>query len=128
MEIGDKACMVMQATDNIVRKIAEFSGDYNPVHLDEKYAKNTVFKRRIAHGLFCMGMVSNIIGNKLPGEGSIFMNESVNYRKPVYIDDVITCEVSIKEVQEGGKILLDFICKNESGKIVLDGTTLVKLL
>lgn len=126
--VGEKVQMTMKATEELVLKIADVSGDYNPVHLDAAYAKKTIFGNRIAHGLFCMGMVSNLVGNKLPGVGSIFINETVNYRRPVYIDDVITCEVSILEIQDNGKISLGFTCKNENEKIVLDGTTLVKVL
>lgn len=96
--VGQRAQMKAIATEDIINTLAEVSGDRNPVHLDEQYVQNTIFKKRIAHGLFCLGMISNLIGTVMPGDGAIFINEVSNYKWPVYIDDEIETVVEITEI------------------------------
>lgn len=129
LKIGMKASIVQKATPETVESYAKVSGDYNRIHLDEEYAKDTAFGRCIAHGLFCQGMISNVIGNILPGPGSIFISESICYRRPVYIDNEIVCEVEVAKLLEKGKVELAFQCvkKGEESEVVVDGTALVKI-
>lgn len=128
MKVGDYCIGIRTATKEVVQAYAEISGDYNPIHLDEKYAKKSVFRKCIAHGLFCLGEISKLIANELPGPGAILINEKLNYRSPVYIDDVITTEATIINItKKSGVIELKVKCTNQNEKIVLDGTTLVKM-
>lgn len=125
---GDSAVLEMTASDSTVRQLAEISGDKNPVHLDDAYASDTVFGKRIAHGLFCLGMLSNVIGNQLPGWGAILVNQEIKYRKPVYIDDHILAKVEVQEIiKEKNRLVLSCSCSNQRGDVVLEGTAVVNL-
>lgn len=127
LQIGDSVSKKIVATDAIVREIANVSGDINPLHLDEQYAQDTIFGRRIAHGLFCINAIFMIIGNHLPGVGSILVSQNFNYRKPVYLNDEIEVKVTIKEIlNDKGLYLMETTCTNQDGELVLDGSSTVK--
>lgn len=128
IKIGDKVSMSARASDETICKIAEISGDYNPIHVDEEYAKASFYGKRIAHGLFCMGLVSNLIGNQLPGKNSVFLSETVRYLKPVYVDDEVICQVEVLGMDTKNRITLGFQCKKRDDVVVMDGTALVKVL
>lgn len=127
MEIGDTISQKFKATNDIVKQIAITSGDYNPIHLDEQYAGRTVFKRRIAHGLFCLNCISNIIGNKFPGPGTILLEQSFKYKKAVYIDDEIEIFIKVIDKEDDkDRYVLGINCVNQNSQIVLEGTTIVR--
>lgn len=126
LKCGDCFSKTVTATEQCIQQIALVSGDVNPVHLDAEYAKRTIFGRKIAHGLFLINTISAIIGNDLPGNGSILMSQKFRYCKPVYIGDTIETKVIVAEILPKGKYLLHIVCKNQEDKIVLDGETLVK--
>lgn len=127
IHIGDSAELKVIATDEIVRNIANVSGDNNPVHLDNQYAEKTVFKRRIAHGLFCLNAISKLLGTVLPGEGTILLSQTFNYKFPVYIDDCVEVKVCVRDIKSEKRIyILDTICINQNGKVVLEGESVVK--
>lgn len=127
INIGDNAVISTCATDETVRAIAQISGDCNPVHLDDEYAETTIFKKRIAHGLFCLNAVSKILGTVLPGEGTVLISQSFKYKAPVYIGDVVSTKVIVKDIKPEKKIyILDCVCINQDGKIVLEGESVVK--
>lgn len=126
VKIGDYAEEVFVATSEKIDLIARVSEDKNRVHLDETYAKEKGFYSRIAHGLFCLNGISKMLGNDFPGEGTILVNESVCYRKPVYIDDVIKIRLEITDIKpEKDLVFIDIICKNQDEETVLDGNTVV---
>jgi len=127
LQIGENASIKVVATDEIVKSIASVSGDNNPVHLDNDYAEKTVFKKRIAHGLFCLNGISRLLGTVLPGEGTILLSQTFQYKLPVYIDDCIEIKVSVKDVKPEKHIyILDTVCINQNGKVVLEGESVVK--
>ena len=129
IKIGDKASMKRVATDELIRNLAEVSGDKNLMHIDDAYAAKTVFGRRIAHGLFCLGMISNLLGTQLPGEGTVLISENIKYRLPVYIGDEIEATVEVAGlIPEKNKVSLTFACINQNGAVVLDGNTVVKVM
>ncbi|MBT3337347.1 MAG: MaoC family dehydratase [Anaerolineae bacterium] len=122
IKIGDNASMTKTFTDEDVRKFAAISGDSNPVHLDEDYAAQTQFKKRIAHGMLTAGLISAVLGTILPGEGSIYLGQTINFRAPVYLDDTITATVTIIKLHEKKPIVtLETVCKNQNDVVVLDG-------
>lgn len=122
MNIGDSYSKVFTATDEIVREIAKVSGDVNPVHLDEEYAKATIFGKRIAHGLFCLNAISMILGNYFPGHGTILLSQSISYKKPVYIGDDIEVTITVDEIiKEKNIYVLSAVCRNQEQKTVLLG-------
>jgi len=122
LKIGDTASLSKTFTDEDVRAFAAISGDKNPVHLDEAYAAQTQFKKRIVHGMLTAGLISAILGTKLPGEGSIYLGQTINFRAPVYLDDTITATVTIIKLHERKPIVtLETVCRNQDDVVVLDG-------
>lgn len=127
LKSGDSYFTKRVVLDETVKEIADISGDINPIHLNDDYAKSTVFGKRIAHGLFCLNEISAILGNFLPGPGTILINEEFKYKKPVFIGDCITTKVEIIDVKKEKNIyVLRAECKNQNEDTVLEGTSKVK--
>jgi 3-hydroxybutyryl-CoA dehydratase len=106
---------------------AEITGDRNPIHLSEHFAAKTQFKSRIAHGLYTAGLISAVIGTRLPGPGAIYLSQTLYFRAPVMIGDVVEAMVRVAELTERGwRVRLICTCTvNE--KIVLEGEAMVKV-
>jgi 3-hydroxybutyryl-CoA dehydratase len=127
-EIGNKALMTKSFTRHEVKLFSELSLDTNPLHLNEDYAKKNIFKRPICHGFLVGSLISAVIATKLPGEGSIYLDQSMKFINPVFWDDTITAEVIIKEVIKEKKIIiLDTICTNQNQLVVIEGTATLKV-
>lgn len=126
LEIGSSYSESVVASERIIQDIARISGDVNLIHMDEEYAKDSLFGRRIAHALFCQNIISMIIGNHLPGNGAILISQTFHYRKPVFIGDIINVAVMIEKILPVGKYVLSTICRNQDDEIVLDGESVVK--
>lgn len=126
VNVGASAKKTVVITNETIRMFSTVSGDINPIHLDEEYAKLTKFKRRIAPGLQVASYISALIANELPGPGSIYMEQSLKFLRPVYIDDVIEVKVTIIEVFNVNKIRLKTEVFNADDQIVLEGEALVK--
>jgi acyl dehydratase len=125
-KIGDSASLTKTFSDEDVRSFAEASGDKNPVHLDDEYAAGTQFKRRLVHGMLTAGLVSAVLAMELPGPGSIYLSQSINFRAPVFIGDTITATVTILKIRESKNIVtLETICKNQDDVVVLEGEAVV---
>ena len=124
--IGQKASFSKTISEKDVNAFAEISGDKNPVHLDENYAKQTRFGKRIAHGAFSFGLISAALGNELPGHGTVYMSQAIKFIKPVYFGDTITALVEITAIRaDKGIITLKTDCANQRGEIVADGEAVV---
>ncbi|MBU1662584.1 MAG: MaoC family dehydratase [Chloroflexi bacterium] len=122
LKIGDSASSTKTFTDSDVRTFAEISGDKNPIHLDEEYAARTRFGRRLVHGILTSGMISALLGMQLPGPGSIYIKQTLNFQAPVYIGDTITATVTVAKIRADKPIItLDTVCKNQDGTVVIDG-------
>lgn len=104
---------------------AGITGDLNPVHVDEEYAKKTKFKKRIAHGLLTASYICMPLGMYLPGPGTIQISQFLEFLKPVYIGDTITVNLEVTEILEKGRIKIRTLLKNQDGEIVLDGFAIV---
>ena len=127
--VGQKAEEDVQVTDKMILEIAKVSNDYNPIHLSDEYSAKTPFGKRIAHGLVCEGLISNLIGTKLPGPGAIFINISINFYKPVFIGDTITARGEITEIIEHKSIMMINVdCFNQENELVVGSISKVKLL
>ena len=113
-------------SDEDVRRFAELSLDVNPVHLDEHYAKQSIFGKKIVHGFLVGSLISAVIGNKLPGFGSIYLKQEMNFKKPVFIDDEITAEVEIVEEIKPTIYRALTRCLNHNGDVVIDGFAIIK--
>ena len=122
LKIGLTAQSSKRITDTDLSLFAAVTGDFNPVHLDQAYAEKTIFKGRIAHGLLSVGFFSNILGNILPGHGTIYLSQEVKFLAPVRIGDTITARVEVLELNpEKNRAKFRTICTNQDGKLVVDG-------
>jgi len=112
-------------TEKDIDLFAEVSGDRNPLHMDDEFAKNTSFGQRIAHGALTASYISGILGNDLPGPGSIFVGLNMRFRRPVYIGSHVTVKVEVTEMKErGNRVTLKVSC-NVDGKAAISGEALV---
>ena len=122
LKIGDSAQISKTITEADIELFARATRDFNPVHLDQAYAEKTMFKGRIAHGLLSVGLLSSILGNILPGHGTIYLSQEVKFLAPVRIGDTITAEVEVIElISDKNRAKFRTTCMNQDGKLVLDG-------
>jgi len=126
LELGEKAVLRRKITEEDIQRFAEATGDVNPLHLDEDYAKKTVFKGRIAHGMLVASLFSNIIGTRFPGPGTVYVSQTLAFKRPVKINDTITAEVEVHKIdRDKERVVLYTSCRNQHGDIVLDGEAIV---
>ena len=124
--VGDSAEIKKTIEQADIDAFAEVTGDHNPVHVDEEFAKTTRFGRRIAHGMLTASLISSVLANKLPGEGSVYLNQTLQFVAPVFPGDEITARVTVKEILEDKPILkLETICMNQRDEIVIRGEATV---
>lgn len=113
-------------TEAMIKGFAEATGDNNPIHLDDAYAKGTLFKIRVAHGMLQAGILSGILGMEFPGIGTIYLSQTLKFTKPVFIGDMITFRLKVLEINtEKNRLRLETACTNQEGKSVLTGEALV---
>ena len=126
IEVGDRAQFAKTISENDIYLFAGITGDFNPAHVNEEYAKKTFFKTRIAHGILTAGLISAIIGTKLPGPGTIYMRQDLQFLAPVHIGDTISACVEVIEViPEKNRVKLKTYCVNQENTTVLDGEAMV---
>ena len=126
IKVGDIAEFAKTVTETDVYLYAGITGDFNPAHVNEAYAKNTFFKTRIAHGMLTAGFISAILANQLPGPGTIYLKQELNFLAPVHMGDTITGRVEVLElIAERNRVRLKTSCTNQAGVMVLDGEALV---
>lgn len=126
LKIGDFAEFTKTISESDVYLYAGVTGDFNPAHIDEVYARQTFFKTRIAHGMLVAGFISAIFGTKLPGPGTVFIRQELNFLAPVRFGDTITARVEVSEILlEKKHVRFKVSCFNQDGKVVLDGESLV---
>jgi len=122
LKIGDSAQFSKTITETDINDFARVTGDFNPIHTDQAYAEKTPFKGRIAHGALSIVLFSNILGNILPGHGSIYLSHEIKFLAPVRIGDTITAKVEVIElVPEKNRAEFRTTCTNQDGKLVVDG-------
>ena len=123
---GDKASRTQTISDEMIRSFADLTGDTNPVHLDDAYAAGTRFGRRIAHGMIAAGLISATLANDLPGPGTVYLSQTLQFKAPVYPGDTITATVEVKNVHPDKPIVtLSTVCINQDNKVVLEGEAVV---
>ena len=127
LSVGQLYSTVNIVTDEDILKFAEVTGDVNPIHLDEDYAKASVFGERIAHGMISAGYISAIFGTRFPGAGSIYLSQSLKFKAPVKIGDTVETTVSIIGLNEKRKFVT-LNCECKVGDVsVLTGEALLKV-
>lgn len=126
LKIGQIAEYKRTITEQDIEKFADVSGDHNPIHLDEDFARKTFFKGRIAHGMLSVSFISTTLAQELPGPGSIYLKQEVSFKKPVRIGDTITARVEIIDKDdEKERITLGTTCVNQNNELVVDGKAVV---
>lgn len=129
LSIGMSCELVKSFSQDEVKAFALLSMDNNPIHLDREYAQNSLFKKNIVHGFLVGSLFSAIIGTKMPGEGSIYLNQTMVFRKPVYWDQSVKAVVKVEELYpEKQRALLSTNCYDEDNNLLIEGTALVKIL
>ena len=126
LKIGDAAEFTKTIGESDVYLYAGLTGDMNQAHINEAYAQKTFFKTRIAHGMLPAGFISGVLGMKLPGPGTIYVRQELNFLAPVRIGDTITARAEIIEIiADKNRVRLKTTCANQDGKVVLDGEAIV---
>jgi 3-hydroxybutyryl-CoA dehydratase len=126
IKTGDKAEFSKTISETDIYLYAGITGDFNPAHVNEVYAKNTFFKTRIAHGMLTAGFISAILANQLPGPGTIYLKQELSFLAPVRIGDTITGRVEVLElIPEKNRVRFKTSCINQDGIVVLDGEALM---
>lgn len=124
--VGETASTTKTITEEDVDRFAELSGDTNPMHTNNEFAQHTQFKKRISHGMLVASLISTVIGTKLPGPGTIYMSQTLNFKAPVYFGDSISAKVEvIEKIIAKKRLKLKTVCSNQTGLVVLEGEALV---
>ena len=128
LKVGDTASLTRTVTDADIRAFAELTGDRNPIHLNDDFAATTRFGRRIAHGMFGASLISAVLGNELPGTGSIYLSQTLKFLAPVYLGDIVTARLTVTKIRDDKPIVtLETVCENQRGETLIKGEAVVLL-
>jgi len=121
IEVGMEASYIQVISDANIKAFAELSGDNNPLHLSDEYASKSRYKRRIAHGLLSASFFSALFGSRLPGNGCVYLSQTLNFKRPVHINDTVTAIIKVMSIDRVKKrVEFSTICKVKN-RIVIDG-------
>lgn len=126
LQVGDTATMTKTITDEDIHVFADLTGDHNPVHLDDEYAATTRFGRRIAHGMLSASLISAVLANRLPGRGTVYLSQSLQFVAPVYPGDTVTARVTVTKMRDDKPVVtLETVCFNQRDEQLLRGEAVV---
>ncbi len=125
LQINDSGSFTKTITEKDVFAFADVSGDFNPLHIDDEYAKKTRYGRRIAHGILMAGIISTVLGSEIPGVGTVFVELHIRFLKPVFFDDTITANAIVTEIINPKRMRLMVYCVNQDGADVAIGNAIV---
>lgn len=126
LQVGDTASQTKTITDTDIHAFADLMGDHNPVHLDDDYAQKTRFGRRIAHGMLSASLISAVLANQLPGEGTVYLSQTLQFVAPVFPGDTVTARVTITKIREDkGIVTLATLCTNQRDEPLIKGEAVV---
>ena len=129
IKIGDTFTKERLVTDELVRAFAEVSGDYNPIHLDEEFAKTTRFGRRIAHGMLSGAFISAVLGYEFGERKIVYLSQTLKFTAPVFIGDTVTTTATVTNIREDKQIVtMETVCTKQDGEIVVTGESAVMVL
>lgn len=129
VKLGDSFSKDRTVTDELIRNFAEISGDHNPIHLDEEFAKQTRFGRRIAHGMLSGAFISAVLGYELSERKIVYLSQSLRFRSPVFIGDTVTTTATVTNIRDDKPIVtLETVCKNQDGTTLVTGEAVVMIL
>ncbi|MBI3639009.1 MAG: MaoC family dehydratase [Thaumarchaeota archaeon] len=122
IEVGQKRKFSVKITESLVNKFAKISGDYNPLHVDEQYAKSTKFGKRVCHGMLLGSFFSKMVGMHLPGKNALYFSQTLNFKLPCFINDEVTVEGEVFEKSLASRMLtIKTTIYNQEGKCLVDG-------
>lgn len=126
LNVGDQAQLSRQVTAQDIKAFAALSGDVNPIHLDDAFAKQSSFGSRIAHGHFCTMLITTVIGTQLPGPGTIYRGQEYKFHNPAFIGDTLTVKVTIDTIKARARlIMIANEITNQNGDVLITGTSTV---
>lgn len=126
IEMGMTRYLQKVVTDEDIEKFAQVSTDHNPVHLDEAYAQDTIFHGRIAHGMLTAGLISAVIGEQLPGHGTVYLGQTLKFIAPVRPGDMVRAEVTVTDIElKKRRVKLDCVCKVDGKPVLLGEATVL---
>lgn len=125
LQVGDTGTFTKTVSEQDVFKFADVTGDFNPLHVDEEYARRSVFGHRIAHGILLAGIISTVLGGEIPGLGTVFVELQIKFIKPVCLNDTVTAYASVMEIINPKRVRLLVACRNQHGEDVALGNAIV---
>ena len=125
ISIGDQYSKSFTVTEKMIFGFAQYTGDKNPVHIDEKFAQTTIFEKRIAHGFLVGSFVSSVLGNNFPGRGTIYLSQTMKFLKPVFIGDIVSVNIEVTDITDKNWLELNTECKNQDDDSVITGEAVV---
>ena len=127
IKIGDEASFAKTITESDIVNYAGLTGDFNPIHIDAEYARQSMFKERIAHGMLVSGLISAVLGMRLPGPNSLYLGQDLKFKAPVKIGDTVTAVATVTDKRDDKRIItLKTTVSNQHGEVVVDGSAVVK--
>ena len=129
LEVGMKGEYSKKITQDDLDKFISICNDVNPIHVDAEFAKNAKFKDKIAHGILVSSLISTVVGTKMPGPGSVWLDQSLKFLLPVHVNDTITAisEILVK-INERQQVIVRTTCVNQNNEVVIEGVGLHKIL
>lgn len=129
LKVGDKGEFTKRITEEDVNNFIDICNDINPIHVDEEFTKNTPLKTKIVHGILVSSLISTVVGTKVPGPGSVWLDQNLKFLKPVRINDTITAisEIIVK-VEDRQQVIVRTTCKNQNNEVVIEGVGTHKIL
>src|SRR4051794_36490361 len=129
LTVGDRFSISREITDELIREFAELSGDHNPIHLDEEFAKATRFGQRIAHGMLSGAFISAVLGTEFKNRKILYLSQTMRFTAPTFIGDTITTTATVTGLrEEKGIVTLSTECKKQTGEVTLTGESVVMVL
>ena len=126
IEVGDSASLSRTLKPEDIKLFAVMSGDVNPAHVDEEFARSDMFHKIIAHGMWGGALISTLLGTKLPGPGTIYLGQTLKFTKPVALGDTVTVTATVSNKDpEKHRVAFDCCCKNQKGDVVISGSAQV---
>lgn len=126
VHVGEKESVTKRITEQVIKDFADLSGDHNPLHLDEEFAKTSQFGQRIAHGMISAGLLS-AAQTKYFGDGAVYVSQTMNFRRPVFLGDTLIAWTEVKEkINEKHRLVMKSWVENQNGDVVVDGEALLK--
>lgn len=129
LKIGDSFSTSREVTDDVIRRFADVSGDFNRIHLDDEFAAKTRFGKRIAHGMLSGAFISAVLGSEFRELSTIYLSQTMRFTAPVFLGDTVTTTATITNIREDKPIItLSTICTNQNGETTLEGESVVMVL